>query len=500
MFLLLLGFGLAAWGADFNLTRGPYLQMGTRDSIIIRWRTDVPTDSRVLYGTNVTYPSEAVFSPAFTTNHEVRLTGLLPDTRYYYYVGNLLRVTGGGPGHSFVTAPVAAKPTRIWVLGDSGTGDDFAKAVRDGFDTFNHNQPADLWLMLGDNAYYSGTDEEYQAGVFETYPQHLRRMVLWPTIGNHEVWEAIGIGTNTFPYLEIFSLPRNGEAGGVPSGTEKYYSFDYGNIHFVCLDSQSSWRTPGGPMLTWLEEDLAATAADWIIAFWHHPPYTRGTYNSDLYLELTEMRQFALPILENHGVDLVLSGHSHVYERSFLLNGHYSYSTNLAPQMILNAGMGRTNDGGAYCKPAGGIGAHQGTIYTVCGCSGDGGYFPFPRHPVMATNMSGYGSLVLDIDGDQLEGKFIRPNGEVEDYFTLVKGAPGTNVHPSLTVSRSGWENLQLTWPTARPDYHLEGADNLAGPPEWHSITNPPANLGRRNVITLPLSDAQKVFRLRNGP
>ena len=64
-----------------------------------------------------------------------------------------------------------------------------------------------------------------------------------------------------------------------------------------------------------------------MIAFCHHPPYTKGSHDSDADIELMEMRQNALPILEDAGVDLVLSGHSHSYERSFLIDGHYGTSS-----------------------------------------------------------------------------------------------------------------------------------------------------------------------------
>src|SRR5690606_119797 len=114
------------------------------------------------------------------------------------------------------------------------------------------------------------------------------------------------------------TFPTAGEAGGVPSGTEKYYSFDYGNVHFICLDSMSSDRSSTGPMATWLREDLESTTQDWVIAFFHHPPYSKGSHNSDNPTgsdrELLEMREGILPILEAGGVDLVLSGHSHSYE------------------------------------------------------------------------------------------------------------------------------------------------------------------------------------------
>jgi hypothetical protein len=93
--------------------------------------------------------------------------------------------------------------------------------------------------MLGDNAYDTGTDAEYQAAVFSMYPSILRQSVLWSAIGNHDTAQSTNPSLS-IPYFQIFNLPTNGEAGGVASGTEKYYSFDYANIHFICLDSMTS--------------------------------------------------------------------------------------------------------------------------------------------------------------------------------------------------------------------------------------------------------------------
>ena len=61
-------------------------------------------------------------------------------------------------------------------------------------------------------------------------------------------------------------------------------------MHFVCLDSQESSRSTTGPMFTWLRQDLAATTAEWVIAFWHHPPYSKGSHDSDTETQLREMR------------------------------------------------------------------------------------------------------------------------------------------------------------------------------------------------------------------
>ncbi len=133
------------------------------------------------------------------------------------------------------------------------------------------------------------------------------------------------------------------------------------------------------------------------------------------------MRERALPILESGGVDLVLAGHSHSYERSYLIDGHYDLSPTLADSMIIDDGDGRLDGDGVYTKPSSGTAPHEGAVYVVCGSSGkvDSGTFD---HPVMPIYREALGSVVLDIDGNQLDAKFIASDGVVQDYFTLVKG------------------------------------------------------------------------------
>ena len=417
-----ISFDLELSGTD-HVLRGPYLQMGTPTSVVVRWRTDIATDSRVRYGTSPENLAQTADVAVVTTEHVVPLSGLAPDTTYYYAVGSSSEVLAGGDSdHVFVTPPLTgtAKPTRVWVVGDSGTADSNAAAVRDAYDVFAGSHAADLWLMLGDNAYNSGTDSEYQAAVFDMYPAHLRTTVLWPTFGNHDGASADS-ATQTGPYYDIFTLPAQAQAGGVPSGTEAYYSFDYGNVHFICLDSQESSRAPNGAMLTWLSDDLQATDADWIIAFWHHPPYSKGSHNSDTESQLIDMRQNVLPILEGHGVDLVLTGHSHSYERSVLVDGHYGVSATLTGNMILDGGDGRLDGTGAYAKATLGAAPHEGAVYVVAGSSGQisGGSL---NHPVMYLSLNTLGSLVVDVNHNVLHATFIDSTAGVADYFTMLKG------------------------------------------------------------------------------
>lgn len=422
-----ISFELELTGSDSGVavSRGPYLQRGSHDQVVVRWSTDVPTDSWVRYGTVQGSLNLSASQSAQTTEHELELTGLTADTKYFYSVGTSTgALAGDDPEHFFVTAPSAgtAKDTRIWILGDSGTASANARAVRDAYQAFTGPRETDLWFMLGDNAYNDGTDLEYEAAVFDTYPAQLRSSVLWPTLGNHDGHSADS-ATQTGPYYAIFTLPTQGEAGGVGSGTEAYYSFDYGNIHFICLDSYDSDRSVDGAMYTWLQDDLSATSADWIIAFWHHPPYSKGSHDSDTESRLVQMRTNFLPLLEQYGVDLVLSGHSHSYERSFLVDSHYGTSTTLTGAMTIDGGDGDENGDGAYAKPTQGPGAHEGTVYAVAGSSGKISAAPL-NHPIMIhMSLLSLGSLVLDVDGSRLDGRFVTSTGTIADHFTVIKGA-----------------------------------------------------------------------------
>ncbi len=441
----------AAHAAD--VVRGPYLQSVASTGLSIKWRTDVATDATVRYGSSPGNLNNVVNAGGMGPDHEVVLVGLAPATRYYYSVGDSSgTIAGGDSTYTFKTAPdsSSAPATRIWVIGDSGMANLDAANVRDAFVNYTGSRGADLWLMLGDNAYDDGTDAEYQSAVFDTYPVQLRQIPLWPTFGNHDGHSADS-GTQTGPYYDIFSLPVNGESGGSPSGTEAYYSFDYGNIHFISLDSYDSSRSTNGAMLTWLSNDLAGTTKDWVIAYWHHPPYTKGSHDSDYQPDsdgvMFDMRSNALPILESYGVDLVLNGHSHSYERSYLLDGHYGTSGSFNSSMRVDSGDGRENGDGAYSKnPAGA--ANQGAVYAVVGSSAKLGGGSLD-HPAMYIGRNILGSMVLDIDGDRLDARFLDDSGAVIDNFSITKGAvvpPNSAPYFTSTAVASAREGVSYAY------------------------------------------------------
>ena len=530
------------------ITRGPYLQLGTTNSMVVRWRTDRPTLGTVHYGSSPDHLTRRVKASGLLTEHVVLMPNLQPDTKYFYSIGvhdtplivemtnpvvrvrttngllyvssrdtniviasvtndtllfslrlgrisisspdqkwvrhttntsllvsttnallslsisnraltvstpdAILPMDGGDVGKKakkptrsfaigstnvtftgadsntfFVTHPLIGtpKPTRIWVLGDPGTRKPEEKRVRDAYYKWTGARPTDLWLMLGDNAYSAGKDEEYQGAVFNIFDTMLRKSVLWPCLGNHDAGSA-NSPTQSGVYYDIFTLPTQGQAGGVLSGTEAYYSFNYGNIHFVCLDSSDSDWHEDSLMAQWLRVDLQMNQQEWLVAFCHHPPYTKGSHDSDRDKDsdarMRKMREVVLPMLEEHGLDMLLVGHSHAYERSFLLDGVYGRSTNVnAAVNFKSAKDGRPDGTGIYTKPSRGPAPHEGAVYVVAGSSGQisGGSL---QHPVMCLSLNVLGSLVLDINGPRLDATFIDDKAQVRDYFTIQKGPP----------------------------------------------------------------------------
>jgi hypothetical protein len=422
--LTLVAAALVPYGAaELRLERPPYLQLGTPTSMVVRWRTDRPSASHLRYGPAPGQLDLQVEVPGARTEHEIEVAGLMPDTVYYYAVGTPTELLAGGDsGHFFRTSPPAStgQRFRVWVIGDSGTAGIAAAAVRDSYLDFAGDDRAALWLMLGDNAYSSGTDTEYTAAVFQMYPEILRNTVLWPSPGNHDM-RSSDAATQSGPYFESFTLPRRGESGGVPSGTEAYYSFDYGNVHFIALESHESPRDVGSPMHSWLELDLQENDKDFVVAYWHHPPYSKGSHDSDTAHRLSDMRENFVPLLEDHGVDLQLSGHSHSFERSMLIDGHYGDSSTFNSAHVVDAGSGDPDAEGGYHKPSIGPAAHEGAVYSVVGSSARLSEGPLD-HPIMVRSILDEGSLLVEVEDRTLRAWWIDRDGLVRDHFEISKG------------------------------------------------------------------------------
>ena len=382
-------------------------------------------------------------------------------TKYYYELADAGGVYEPEDAEMYiVTAPTPGDPTtlvRAWLLGDAGTANTDQMNVRDAYYNYvagtgpigsviNPGQ-TDMMIFLGDNAYNNGTDSEYQAALFDIYDEMLKKSVAWSTLGNHDGY-SVDFNTQSGPYYDIFTFPTAGESGGTASGTEEYYSYDYANIHFIVLQSNNidgggSEDTFNTNQKAWLTTDINATTQDWIVAVFHHPPYTKGSHNSDNDGEtgLQTMREQYLPILEAGGVDLTLSGHSHSYERSYFLNGHTGYSNTFDSNQTTSGGhtvgangnlSGRDDIAdGAYLKTTA---QTDGAVYITAGSSGKATGASFSGDPYNASgaipamyySAESLGSTIIEVvangsGGQFMNVKFLRDTGAIDDYFSISK-------------------------------------------------------------------------------
>jgi hypothetical protein len=448
--------------ADAALCRGPYLQQATPANVVVVWRTDGETTPVLRYGAapdalttdvsgeaitlrvsaDVQAPPEVPrlyaesaedatkrkgkdedpSTPPNTRQYEAHVKGLQPATRYFYgvYDGDTL-LAGGDSDHYFLThPPLGSKSSmRLWVVGDSGTGDANQAAVHTAMRDYvaKTGRPLDHYLHVGDMAYGRGTDGQFQNHFFEPYAATLQNTVCWASMGNHEGANSRGL-SGTGPYYDAYVVPTAAEAGGVASGTEAYYSFDIADVHFICLDSHDLDRSPDAAMAQWLRADLEQAKAKWLIAFWHHPPYTKGSHDSDKEAQLIEMRENFMPILESAGVDLTLTGHSHIYERSMLIDGAYATPT-VAENVVLDDGDGNPEGDGAYHKSEG-LHPNEGAVAVVTG-NGGADMGRKGTMPVMREIIVEFGSVIIDIDGDTLKGIMLNKDGVTRDLFSIVK-------------------------------------------------------------------------------
>jgi hypothetical protein len=428
--------------------------MGNQTEVTVRWRTDVATNGKVELGTSFgSYPI-VVNDATSTTEHEVRITGLAPDTKYYYRFGSSSQLLQTTIDNNFTTAPAATttRKLRFAAFGDCGRNDNgFQTSSLNSYLSYVGANPAEALLLLGDNAYENGLDNEYQTKYFDVYSSNiLKNHQLFPAPGNHDYANsAARQADHNIPYNSIFTNPANAQCGGVASGTEAYYSWDWGNVHFLSLDSYGKENAGTtrlydtlGAQAVWVKQDLAANTKPWVVAYWHHPPYTMGSHNSDSESELISMRQNFTRILERLGVDLILCGHSHDYERSYLLNGHYGTEAtfNVNTHALSNS-SGKYDGTANSCTYTTVNGQNHGTVYVVSGSAGaDGGVQAGYPHNAMPWSVDDGGVLYFEVEDNRLDAKFIRRTGAISDQFTIMK-----NVNKTTNLSIPPGTPTQLT-------------------------------------------------------
>lgn len=315
------------------------------------------------------------------------LTGLKPGTRYSYRIGN---GEAWSEVHFFQTAADDVTQFEFFIFGDSQSTsyDTWHKTLQRAYQA--HPEAA-FFTNVGDLVDVGQNVKEWQdwfaasQGVIDTIPA-------MPLTGNHEMYTPVR-KVNALPALFTaqFRLPFNG-----PEGLkEQVYSFDYGNVHFVMLDSQEREEKQFIPDMLdkqrdWLEKDLALTDKRWKLVFLHRPPYHSKSATSN-----DRVREAFVPILDKYHADVVFSGHEHVYARTYPL-----YADSIA---------------------------NQGTVYITTGRSGTkyynqaeaNGWDEVFYNPVDQPNY-----LTVQIAGDTLAVKAWKQDGELIDEWHVDKSDP----------------------------------------------------------------------------
>jgi hypothetical protein len=357
---------IATPASALTLTRGPYLQLLTTESVTVVWNTDVTAACSVQVRPLGGGPGWIV-GGATARTCAVRVEGLVAGARYAYTPRGNGAALGG---ESIFRTDDPWRPFTFLVLGDGGDGSSSQYDVAERME----ESPADLIVHTGDMNYLEGAAEDYDAHFFAPYARLIRRLVLWPCLGDNDM-----ISNGRIPWYDAFHTPANNK-----NGKEEYYSFDYGNAHFVVLDTSRS-SSPGGAMYAFLERDLAKSDALWNFVFLHKPIYSsRAPRRLDL-----------VPLIDRYGVDLVFNGEIHNYERTKPLRSDRV------------------------------VGAGEGTVYVTTG-GGGRSIGPAVSSSITAYTESAFHFTRVAIDGGALRLEMVRDDGKIRDTMTLTKRKPAT--------------------------------------------------------------------------
>jgi 3',5'-cyclic AMP phosphodiesterase CpdA len=186
--------------------------------------------------------------------------------------------------------PLSAKSVRFAVIGDSGTGGHEQYMVAEQMERYRQRVNFDFVIMLGDNIYGGHRPSDYRRKFEEPYHALLDAGVkFYASLGNHDD-----------PNGERLYKPFN-------MGGQRYYSFKKGDVEFFALDSNYMDPT----QLNWVGQSLQQSRSKWKLAYFHHPLYSNGRmHGPDL-----DLRSQLTPLFRQYGVNVVFSGHEHVYER-----------------------------------------------------------------------------------------------------------------------------------------------------------------------------------------
>ncbi len=281
------------------IIKGPYLQNINQDEATILWETNIPTNA-VLSLWSKTSPIRTIHGIEPATLHKISINGLKAGRTYSYQIQSGKTIC---PVFTLKTAPREDKPFRFAVLGDTANGED---AFERNTEEILRHKP-DFTVHVGDMV-SNGRYEEWGREFFFPARHLLRNIPVYTVAGNHEYNSAVS-GNRVLWYERFFQNP----------GNPYWYSFNYGNSHFIFLDSNKEDPadiSPGSEQYRWLINDLESDKsrkAKWRFVFIHHPLYSEG-WAEEYYDGEELLRKNLVPLLEKYYISMIFQGHTHDFE------------------------------------------------------------------------------------------------------------------------------------------------------------------------------------------
>ena len=374
--LVFAGYVAAPWVLPPWIVEGPLVQQVSPEGAVVVWYTSRPAESQqVIVAADGDDPMQRTFAVASTGRRNVaRIDGLLAHRDYAYRIVQNGRTLAEA---RLRTAALPGTPFHFVVFGDSGDASQTQYALARRIEQVD----PDFLVHTGDLVYPRGARAGYRRAFFVPYRRLIRQVAFWPVPGNHDVAEP----DRGAPFREVFELPANGPAQVTP---EHAYWFDYADARFVMIDSNLSQQVLAERVAPWLEATFAGFPGRWRFVVLHHPPYTVGAHKPS-----EAVRRALVPAFEAAGVDIVFSGHDHMYERTTPMRR--------------------------------GQRAERGVVYIVTGAGGARLYEAMPREQwpdYVARVYAGQHSFThIRIAGARLELEQITADGQVIDTWSVLK-------------------------------------------------------------------------------
>jgi hypothetical protein len=343
-------FGYGSFGTKFHVDElylwndGPYLTFGKdpKTEMVISWLTSTTSKTEILFGTSPDNLEKVTSPDPHSHIHHLYLSDLTPNTKYYYKINKNFAAAHENNIFSFTTAPSNTEDFKVIIVGDMqptwidtlSTGELVARGIE-------AEQP-DFVIQLGDLS-SSGDLPLIWHFTMKNFPLYAAKSPFQMAVGNHDYAGGGNVNTRI-----LFPYPYNSSQG-------LYYSFDYGNAHFINIDNfDAGTYGTSSAQKAWVEQDLVRArehGQKWIFISFHHTIMTTGTSEQDW-----DLQSWMVPLADKYDVDGIFFGHDHHYE-------HWNYTYGASGLLYNETDSPSGNETHYWCS--GGGGAHLEVDYGV---------------------------------------------------------------------------------------------------------------------------------------